>query len=153
MNIFLLLLIILVIILWYYLYYVHYNYTIQDDNIKTIENEEPIESQIIQNENLIQNENQNPIQNENIIVKYLESNCVSNSNNEIVNVNEEKNFSKANLVDILMTESNLNIEIPEKENPNCVKEMNGYDKKSNTITNFIDKYLSINSSRETENFE
>lgn len=133
MNLLLLLLIITAIIIGIHLYNKYFNYSVHDG----------INIEIAQN----------------LHVETLDKNYCSSSDkfinaylhkNNILNLDSEPNYS-SDYIDILMADSNLNIEIPTHDNPNCIgsnhltNQVETKNKDKTQTKKIIDLYLRANS--------
>jgi len=131
MNLLLLLLIIITIIIGIYLHNRYYNYSIQDNgNIEIIQSMPKVVPENTHNE--MYNKIKNCSRSNKLVNAYLHKNNISDmytvqtlKSNIDTKLNTEldtelKTNLNTNYVDILMANSNLNIKIPEKDNPECI---------------------------------
>ena len=177
MKLLLLLLIIITIIIGIYLYNNYYNYSIQDDgNMEITKNiPENIPEEIpeeIQNNcsrtnkliNIYLRKNNN-FDTKNILKSNIESELETNIGTEINIKTKHKLKSNSDYIDILIANSNLDIEIPTLDNPECIDSNNltkhQYNKtKTETNTKsqsktkkIIDWYLRANSENDETKYD
>lgn len=122
MNLLLLLLIIITIIVGIYLHNNYYNYSIQDNgNIEITQNVQKVISENISNKIYDKIKN-NCSHDSKLVNAYLHKNNILNTVQTLKsNIDTELDTNlNTNYVDILMANSNLNIKIPEQDNPECI---------------------------------
>lgn len=145
MNLLIVLLILVGIYISIYIYIRYYNYSIQDAGtvqIKKTNIEVPINQEKICKFS------------DTLIKKYIDKNYLNKDNSIFTNTQIPLQINSSNYIDSLIKNANLDIKIPETDNPNCIDKKNQNIEQLNKNKNLVDLYLIANSRcKNKDNFD